>query len=116
MDNIVSIEEQNFTMIGKNCNLSGNFNFEGATHLAGEIDGEIHIKENSLLTFESTSSVKGKVYCGDLKVYGNVNGEIHSKGLVEIFPTGNISGLINAKNLVVHPGAVLNFDGHTAGI
>lgn len=115
MDNIVSIEEQNFTLIGKNCNLSGTFKFDGATHLAGNIEGEIHIADDCLLTFESSSKVTGKVFCGSLKVYGAVNGEIHSKGLVEIFPSGNLTGLIKAKNLIVHPGAVLNFDGHTQG-
>jgi cytoskeletal protein CcmA (bactofilin family) len=116
MDNIVSIEEQDFTMIGKHCTLSGKFNFDGATHLAGGLEGEIHIQDKSLLTFESTSNVKGKVFCGDLKIYGTVDGEIYSNGLVEVFPTGKMTGLINAKNLVVHPGAILNFDGHTAGL
>jgi cytoskeletal protein CcmA (bactofilin family) len=115
MDNIVSIEEQNFTLIGKNCDLSGVFKFDGATHLAGSIDGEIHVSQNSLLTFESTSKVTGKVYCSSLKIYGAVDGEIHAKGLVEIFPSGTLNGLIKAKNLIVHPGAVLNFDGHTQG-
>ncbi len=115
MDNIISIEEQDFTLIGKSCKLNGNFTFNGATHLAGSLEGEIHVKDDSLLTFEPSSNIKGKVHCTDLKIYGNVEGEIYSKGLVEIFPTGKISGLINSKNLIVHPGAILNFDGHTKG-
>ena len=115
MDSIVSIEEQNFTIIGKNCNLNGTFKFNGATHLAGKIDGEIHMADNSQLTFESTSKITGNIYCENLKIYGQVDGEVHAKGLVEVFPSGTLTGLIKAKNLIVHPGAVLNFDGHTQG-
>lgn len=116
MDNIISIEEQDFTLIGKNCNLEGVFKFSGATHLAGNLDGEVHLKDNSPLTIESTANIKGKVFCDCIKVFGVIEGEIFASGLVEIFPTGNIKGLINSKNFVVHPGAIVNIDGHSTGL
>ncbi|OUR97034.1 hypothetical protein A9Q84_11925 [Halobacteriovorax marinus] len=116
MDNIISIEEQDFTLIGKNCRLEGVFKFTGATHLAGYLEGEVHLKDNSPLTIESTAKINGKVFCENIKVFGKIEGEIFATGLVEIFPTGNIKGLINSKNFIVHPGAIINIDGHSTGL
>ncbi len=115
MDNIISIEEQEFTLIGKKTRLNGVFNFSGLTHIAGNLEGDIHIKDQSLLTIEETSKVEGKIHCADLKVFGTIKGEITSTGKVEIFPSGSLSGIIKSQNLVIHPGAIINMDGHTTG-
>ncbi len=115
MDNIISIEEQEFTLIGKKTRLNGVFNFSGLTHIAGDIEGDIHIRDKSLLTIEETSTIQGKIHCKDLKVFGKIKGEIISSGKVEIFPSGKLSGLIKSQNLVIHPGAMVNIDGHTTG-
>ncbi|ATH07540.1 hypothetical protein BIY24_06155 [Halobacteriovorax marinus] len=115
MDNLISIEEQEFTLIGKKTRLSGVFNFNGLTHIAGIIEGDLNIKDKSLLTIEESSEIEGKINCADLKIFGKVKGEIHSSGKVEIFPSGVIQGLIKSQNLVIHPGAIINIDGHTTG-
>lgn len=116
MDNIVSLEQQNFTLIGAECSLKGTFHFKGATHICGSLEGEVHIKDESILTLEPEAKIEGKVFSGDLKLYGTVKGEVYSSGVVEVFPSAKVDGLINSKNLIVHPGAILNFDGHTAGL
>ena len=115
MDNLISIEEQEFTLIGKKTRLQGVFNFSGLTHIAGHIEGDIHIKDKSLLTIEESSKVEGKINCKDLKVFGKIKGEVNATGKVEIFPSGNLSGIIKSQNLVIHPGAIINIDGHTIG-
>ncbi|WP_372654956.1 polymer-forming cytoskeletal protein [Halobacteriovorax sp.] len=115
MDNIISIEEQEFTLIGKNTRLNGIFNFSGLTHIAGSLEGDVHIKDQSLLTIEETSRIEGKINCADLKVFGTIKGEIISTGKVEIFPSGSLSGVIKSQHLVIHPGAIMNIDGHTTG-
>ena len=116
MDNIITIKEQEFTLIGKHCRLNGVFHFSGLTHLEGKLEGEVHLTKDSCLTVESTSEVKGKIFCNDIKVYGSIEGEIKSSGLVEVFPTGKVKGLINSKNFIIHPGAIVNVDGHSTGI
>lgn len=115
MDNVIAIEEQEFTLIGKKTRLNGVFNFSGLTHIAGDLEGDIHIKDKSLLTIEESSSIDGKINCADLKVFGSIKGEVNSSGRVEIFPSGSLSGLIKSQNLVIHPGAIINIDGHTTG-
>ena len=107
------IENQEFTYIGKNSKLTGNFYFHGTTHLKGQLSGEIKIEGPAKLVLEIDSITSGKLYCHDLDIYGEFTGEIFSSGLVTIYPTGFFEGKMLAKSIEILPGAVVNMNGHT---
>ena len=109
-ENIKSLE---FTLLGKECNLKGDFSFNGHTRIAGHLEGEISLEDDSILCIESTGSIEGSIKCQDLEIYGQFNGDIKSSGKVTIFPPARVYGSLRAKNLEVYPGAILNLDGFT---
>ena len=106
------IKNLDFTFIGKNSNLKGDFIFSNDTKIAGSIEGKITMNSNAKLTIEIGSNINGIIEGFDIEVYGEFNGDIISKGKVVIFPTGCIEGKIVAKGLEVFPGAILNIAGH----
>ena len=107
------IENQEFTYIGKDSKLVGNFQFYGPTHLKGHLSGEIKIESLAKLVLEINSITDGKLHCHDLDIYGEFSGEIHSSGVVTIYPTGFFEGKILAHSIEILPGAVVNMNGHT---
>ncbi len=108
------IDHQEFTYIGKNNILKGEFVFTDQTHIAGTIDGLISIKNNQKIIFQINSNINTIINCYDLDVYGNLTGEIHSQGLVTFFPSAVFEGKINAKSIEIFPGAVVNMQGQTS--
>lgn len=107
------IKNQEFTYIGKKNSLKGEFIFIDQTHIAGNVEGAITMKENHRLTLEIGSTIHSKVQCFDLDIYGTFEGEIHSHGLVTFYPSAHFDGIITAKNIEIFPGAVVNMQGQT---
>jgi cytoskeletal protein CcmA (bactofilin family) len=107
------IQNQEFTYIGKNTQLSGTFKFGGPTHLQGSLIGTIIVENLAKLVLEIGSFTDGILHCNDLDIYGQFSGEIKSSGRVTIYPTGEFEGKIISKSLEIFPGAVVNMNGHT---
>jgi cytoskeletal protein CcmA (bactofilin family) len=102
-----------FTYIGKNNSLKGEFLFKNETKIAGKIEGIIKVENESKITLEIGSFVLGTIEAHHIDIYGDFEGELTSSGLVSIFPTANVYGKIKAHAIEVLPGANLNMIGHT---
>lgn len=113
MSEYIQLRQQDFSFLGKSSKIKGELYLSGTTHLASSIEGEIRMQEKSELTLEHESKVKGDIHCHNLEVYGEVQGNIYSTGLVTFHPTSRFSGKLSAQKLVIKPGADLNMDGHT---
>lgn len=109
----VNFTDQNFSFLGKGSSLTGRFNLKGPTHLFSYIEGEVKMADDSKLTIEREGKIKGKINCLNIDIHGTFEGIIEAKGKVTIFPSANISGQIIAEQLKIHPGATINFEGHT---
>lgn len=107
------IENLDFSFIGKNTNLKGDFHFEAPTKIAGMIVGNIFMHKEATLTLEIGAIVNGSIKCHHLEVYGHFIGDIEATGNVIIYPTGEIEGKLKARSIEVLPGANLNITGHT---
>lgn len=107
------IQNQTFTTIGKLTLMNGNFNFNGTTHLLGQLSGEITVSNPAKLVLEIGSKTDAIINCSDLEIYGEFNGEIKAAGNVTLYPTAVVNGKIIAKSLEILPGAVVNINGHT---
>jgi cytoskeletal protein CcmA (bactofilin family) len=107
------IKNQEFTYIGKQNILKGEFEFTDQTHIAGTVDGLITMKNNHKLSFEIGSTITSIINCYDLDIYGTVSGEIHAYGVVTFYPSASFDGKIFAKNIEIFPGAIINMQGQT---
>lgn len=113
METYIDIPGQKFSLFGQGSRMSGTFKLLGHTRLWSHIEGEIQMQDDSDLCIESEGRVEGTIVCGNLEIYGEVKGEIRSSGKLVIYPTARVQGQIQAANMVIHPGALVNMDGHT---
>ncbi len=107
------IKHQEFTHIGQNSKLKGEFEFKGKTQIEGEVHGTIRMLHISSLILGIDSRIVGKIYCHDLEIYGSIEAEIEASGKVIIYPSAQVVGNLKAKSLEVLPGAEVNMTGHT---
>lgn len=107
---------QDYTFIGPNTHIQGSLTFKGDTKIAGHIKGEVRVQGDIPLSIEPTGSIEGTIYCTNIAIYGEVNGDVHSKGTVSLFPSSRLDGQLEAVSLVIHPGAVVNIEGKTESL
>jgi len=107
------LENLDYTHIGKNSYLNGDFIFSHHTILSGHMEGQITATKNASLKIEMSASVKGKMKGYNLEIYGEFEGEIESLGTVKIFPTAQVNATIKAQHIEVLPGARVNMTAHT---
>jgi cytoskeletal protein CcmA (bactofilin family) len=72
----------NFSVLGKNSSLEGDFNFHGDTLLGCKIKGTISMLDKSKITLERGSEVEGSIYCHDIEVFGSFSGSINALALI----------------------------------
>lgn len=113
MSELFKLESQTHTYIGEKSSISGEFNFQGHTLIAGEIEGEVRMSNESPLVIESTGRIKGIIRCHHIKVYGDVEGQIEATGKITFFPSSNFSGVIEASDLKILPGSKINMEART---
>lgn len=109
-ENIKNLE---FTLVGKECQMKGDFEFNGHTRIAGKLEGKVNLADSAILSIEPTGSIEGEIHCQNLEIYGHFDGSIHSSGKVTIYPPAKVYGSLKSKNLEVYPGALLNLEGFT---
>jgi len=113
MSDLFNIPVQNHTFIGIGTHLQGTFVFKGDTKIAGRVQGEISITGESPLTIEPNGKVSGTVYCHNLEVFGELDGDIKATGKVTLYPSSSFVGNLVSGDLVIHPGSVVNMQGLT---
>lgn len=115
MDYHIDLSELTFTHIGEGTNLNGVFNFNGPTIVSGQIEGTVEMGNCPVFVIEKTGLIKGKLKCHHIEIRGEFEGEIFSAGKVIVHPSGIVKGQVYAKDLIIRPGAVVDFLGHAEG-
>lgn len=113
MEATLDISNQNFTLLGKGSKIKGSFIFSGLTRLNSQIEGDLVMETQDDLFIEKDATVKGSIKCHNLNLYGFFEGNILASGKVSIYPCANLNGKINASQIEIHPGALVDFEGHT---
>lgn len=103
----------NFSLLGKNTVFKGDLEFEGDTIINGEIQGSVTLLKEGKITFERDSKMDGELYCYDVEIFGHFQGSIKAAGTLTIRSSGVVSGKVEANNLSIFPGAILNMEGQT---
>lgn len=91
------------TIIGEHTSVDGSFKSDNSVRVLGTVKGEIESKRSILV--ESQATVNAKLTAETVTVAGQVNGEIHCSGRVEIKPNGRVVGEIDAGILIMQEGA-----------
>ncbi|HLE11776.1 MAG: hypothetical protein A2504_15240 [Bdellovibrionales bacterium RIFOXYD12_FULL_39_22] len=113
MEDIINLASQNFSYFAKNSKLIGSFEMSGPTHLASHLEGELFMLSSATLYIERLGVFIGKINCHNLEIYGQFEGTIVSSGKVIIYPSAQVTGEIQCRNLLIMPGSSVNFTGHT---
>ncbi|HAZ11791.1 MAG: hypothetical protein A2X86_07940 [Bdellovibrionales bacterium GWA2_49_15] len=109
----IQLREQHFSFLGRGSKYTGVFQLQGPTKISAELEGEIEMGPSDHLTIEILGRVKGNIRCFDLEIFGHFEGIIYARGTIIIHHTAHVSGEINATNVIIKPGAILNTDLHT---
>jgi cytoskeletal protein CcmA (bactofilin family) len=95
------------TVVGRESVFDGKLRSEHSIRVQGEARGEIESKQ--AVYIEEGARVHAKIVAAEITIAGQVEGQLFSVGRVEIRPSGQVCGEINAASLVMQEGAF--FDG-----
>lgn len=92
------------SFIGKEAELEGKFSYKGGVRIDGRINGEINVIGE--LIVGDSAIIKSEIHVSQIKITGEVRGNIIADKKIEIYPSGRVFGNIQAPAIVVHEGAV----------
>jgi cytoskeletal protein CcmA (bactofilin family) len=91
------------SVIGEQSSFEGTFKSDSSVRIRGSVQGDLVSKQAVFI--EEHAKVSAKVTGASIVVGGEVDGELHCEGRVEIKPSGRVTGEINAGTLIMHEGA-----------
>ncbi|MDX1675346.1 MAG: polymer-forming cytoskeletal protein [Longimicrobiales bacterium] len=102
----VEEERRENAWIGPSVVISGNVRSSEDTTLAGRVDGDINVRDHTLIVTDR-ARVRGDVTAAAVVVHGEVVGTITAKRRVEVGETGSVDGDIEAPSMSIAEGATL---------
>ncbi len=103
--------DKNSTVIGENCVIEGDVTFEKTIEVHGKIVGTLKIAENctsAALIIKKSGIVEGDVYGSDVRIEGEVVGNVSGKKKISIENSAFVSGNVYYDILDMHGGATVN--------
>ena len=92
------------TSISHSTSIVGNIKAEEHLIINGTVKGNIEIN-NYTLFIGPSGRLDGEVHAQNVRVRGQMKGEINAKGTVEITKEADFSGIIRSKGISVEKGA-----------
>ena len=97
------------TLIGEGTVIEGVISFEGGLHVVGTINGGAMSEDKqSLLIVSENALITGDVKVSHLIVNGQIDGDVHVSGKVELFDQARINGDVHYNLLELPVGAEVN--------
>ena len=101
------VRSKNVSVIGPTLVFKGELSADEDLVIEGTIEGTIaHHKKN--LTIGAKGRVKADIHASSVLVEGQLDGDIHSDGLVSLAKGATVNGNINCARLVLQDGARFN--------
>ena len=103
--------DKNSTVIGENCVIEGDVTFEKTIEVHGKIVGTVKIAENctsAVLIIKKSGIVEGDVYGSDVRIEGEVTGNVSGKKKIRIENSAYVSGNVYYDILDMQGGATVN--------
>jgi len=70
----------------------------------GSVDGLVQIADRNL-TFGITARVAADIVAGEVVIYGQVKGNVHAAGRIEIKKEGSVTGDLTTPQILIEDGA-----------
>jgi len=98
------------TLIGSGSVLQGDLEFTGGLRVDGHIRGHVSAQDssNGMLVLSESGIIEGDINVPHVVINGTVNGNISSKGHVDLQANAKVQGDIHYKAVEMELGAVLN--------
>jgi len=93
------------TTIGPDATFKGQLEFEKGARLLGSFEGEIRAKGD--LVVAESGRLTGEATAANIRIEGQVKGNLHGSARVQLTASSRIEGDIQAARLEVAEGAVL---------
>ena len=100
-------EREMNALLGKGSEFDGKLTFEGTVRIDGTFSGEI-FTEDTLIVGEG-ASVTAQIEAGTLIVYGDIEGDVRTKKLLELHAPARLHGNVETASLVIDQG--VTFEG-----
>ncbi len=94
------------TIIGPSIKVKGNFHGQGNIIIEGLVEGSV--KTDKFLLVGNKSIITASVVAQNAKIGGEIKGNIKVKGYLEILKSAKIFGDIEAAQVSIEKGAILN--------
>jgi cytoskeletal protein CcmA (bactofilin family) len=93
------------SIVGQSTKLKGDFEIDGILRIDGVFEGSVKGQTDVLI------GEKGQAFfdldANQITIGGYVEGKIRVNGKLTILSTGTLKGSVQAKNIIVEPGALL---------
>jgi len=95
------------TLLGADTSIEGTIEFSNTVRLDGNVTGKIRSKQGTVIIGEK-AVVNAEIIVDVAIIMGEVNGTIHAKEKIEVYPPGRITGDIQAPVVLIESGVVFN--------
>lgn len=97
------------SLIGVGTHIEGNVFFYGGLRIDGHIKGNVYsdAEKPTMLVVSEHGRIDGEVHGAQLVINGQINGNIHATGLLELQPKARINGDVRYQELEMHKGAIV---------
>jgi cytoskeletal protein CcmA (bactofilin family) len=92
------------SIISADLTITGNLHSDGDIQIEGQVDGDVLSRS---LTIGQGAKVKGTVRADEVKIAGNLKGEVHA-ARVSITSTARVTGDVLHKSLSIESGAYID--------
>ncbi len=90
--------------LGSSLHLKGEISGNEDLHIDGTVEGAVQLGEGKL-TVGATANVTADIIAREVVVCGNVRGNVHAKGKIEIKKDGSVIGGLTTAQIIIEDGA-----------
>jgi cytoskeletal protein CcmA (bactofilin family) len=94
------------TIVGPSVKVEGDFVSKGNVVIEGTVMGSVKTERN--LRVEEGAIINASVAAENVRVAGEIRGNVQALGLLELTPTARVIGDVYTKTLVIAAGAILH--------
>lgn len=106
---VVASSTNSISLIGENVEVVGDINFSGALQIDGKVRGTVKsARPDASLIITDKALIEGEIHVPQVRVNGEVRGDIHAANLVEVSGQARIRGNVSYKRLEMASGAAIN--------
>jgi cytoskeletal protein CcmA (bactofilin family) len=94
------------TLIGVNSIFEGNIESQGTVKVDGKVKGDLKISGD--LIIGNNATIIGNIYANNVDIFGTVEGNIHSSGVLKILATARLYGDIEVHSFIADEGGIFH--------